>query len=179
MSYGGDKPQNVSDNNLRIGPTKLIKCLPPEIRHRKIRIPVTSFFKESVYSRADRYVEIFVALDRIYKCPRNNIDIRNKRDEYMLALLEEISVDIAAVRYEISLNKGKYKGTLDEAEYTMLYEDEKRYESDEWFEEIAEKFTKWFFNTYQKVVKNPFKFSEAEYLVVRDFVFDNREIFVV
>lgn len=179
VSYGGDKPQNISSDNLLSKERKLIKSLPPEIRKRKIRIPLTSFFKESVYSKAGRYVEIFSALDKIYKCPRNNIDIRSKRDDYMLALLEEIAVDIAAVRYEISFGDSEYRGSLDSAEYTMLYEDDKRYESDEWLEKIAEKFTRWFFDTYKKIVKKPFEYGVAEFQFVKDFSVDNRGIFVV
>lgn len=178
ISYGGDKPQNVSDDNLRIGRHQLMKCLPPKIRRRSITIPQWSFFTESVFSKESRYKELFVALDRIYKCPRNNMDIRNTRDEYLLTLLEEISTDIASVRYEISFKKGPYKGSLDPAEYMMLYEDEKRYESDEWLRAMCEKFAKWFFDTYKKSVKKPFEFGEGEFHVVRDFAFDNKEVFI-
>lgn len=121
---------------------------------------------------------MFRALDKIYKSDRRKKEIRDKRDKYMFALLEEIATDIASVRFEISLFEGEYKGSLDSAEYIMLYEDEKRYETDEWLITISEKFAGWFFNTYKKLIDKPLSFSDVEYLYVKDYAFKNKEVFI-
>lgn len=61
----------------------------------------------------------------------------------------------------------------------MLYEDEKRYESDDWLIKISEEFSRWFFNSYARMVDKPITFSDTEYRFIRDFVFDNKECFIV
>ena len=178
INYGGTKPQNISSFNSRVKTLKLLKSVPPQIRRRKIRIPVTSFFSDSVYAKADRYSYVLTALDRIFKTARNNEGIRDKRDEYYYSLLEEIATDIAAVRNEINLFEGEYRGSLDSAEYMMLYEDEKRFEDDEWLRTISEKFARWFFTVYSRIVAEPVTFGDAEYRHVRDYAFENKEVFI-
>ncbi len=178
VSYGGSKPQNISSFNNKVKTIKLLKSLPPEIRKRRIRIPISSFFSESIYLGAERYSNLFLSLDKIYRLEKKNVDIRDKRDEYMGAILEEIATDIASVRYEISFKEGNYRGALDSAEYIMLYEDEMRYENDIWLEVISEKFARWFFSSYKKIVNNPFSFSDGEFRYVRDFAFSNKEDFI-
>ena len=179
IKFGGSKPLNISTLNNKAKGFKLLKSVPPQIRKRKIRIPVTSFFSDSVYVKADRYSNVFTAIDRIFKTERNNEDIRDKRDEYYYSLLEEIATDIAAVRNEISLFEGEYKGALDPAEYMMLYENEKRFEDDEWLRTISETFAKWFLNdAYPKIISEPVTFGDAEYRHVRDFAFKNKEVFI-
>lgn len=178
VSYGGSKPQNISSFNNKVKTIKLVKSLPPAIRQRKIRIPTSGFFTESIYIKSERYSSLFLSLDKIYRLEINNVDIREKRNEYMESILNEIATDIATVRYEISLSGGTYKGTLDSEEYMMLYEDEKRYETDSWLEAISEKFARWFFNSYKKVAENPFSFSDEEYRYVRDYAFSNKEFFI-
>ena len=178
VSYGGSKPQNISSFNNKVKTIKLLKSLPPEIRQRRIRIPISSFFTESIYIKSERYSNLFLSLDKIYRLEKKNVDIRDKRDEYMGAILDEIATDIATVRYEISFKEGDYRGSLDSAEYMMLYEDERRYENDNWLEAISEKFARWFFSSYKKIVNNPFSFSDGEYRYVRDFAFSNKEDFI-
>ncbi len=178
IKFGGAQPQNISLLNKNVRTFKFIKSLPPKIRKRKIRIPSVSFFSDSIYIKADRYLTLFRALDKIYKSDEKNKEIRDKRDKYMFALLEEIATDIASVRFEISLFEGEYKGSLDSAEYIMLYEDEKRYETDEWLITISEKFAGWFFNTYKKLIDKPLSFSDVEYRYVKDYAFKNKEVFI-
>lgn len=178
INYGGTKPQNISNFNNQVKTIKLLKSLPPQLRYRKIRIPINSFFTDSVYIKTDRYSTLFVSLDTIYNNDRNNFEVKNLRDKLMFSLLEEIAIDIKTVRFEISQNYGDYKGALDLAEYIMLYEDEKRYESNEWLLEISEKFARWFFSSYKKIVETPVSFADAEFRYVRDFALENKEIFV-
>lgn len=178
INYGGTKPQNISNFNNRAKTMKLLKSLPPQLRHRKIRIPLNSFFSDSVYIKADRYSCIFTELDKIFKATKNDTTIRELRNKYMLSLLEEIATDISSVRNEIELNEGDYRGSLDQSEYIMLYEDEKRYEDDKWLMDISEKFSRWFFNSYIKIANSPIFFGDAEYRYVRDFIFKNKEMFI-
>ena len=178
IHFLSSNPQNISSLNKDIRNFQLIKSLPPQIRQRKIRIPLNSFFTDSVYIKAERYSSLFTKLDRIFKETRHDITIRELRNKYMLSLLEEIATDIASVRNEIELNEGAYRGSLDSSEYIMLYENEKRYEDDEWLINISEKFSRWFFNSYIKIANSPLSFGDAEYRYVRDFVFENKEMFI-
>lgn len=178
INYGGKKPKNISCFNNKAKTIRLMKSLPPEIRRRKIRIPSVSFFTDSVYSKASRYSDLFLELDKIFKDEKKNIEARERRDKYLLGILQQIASDIAAVRYEISFKEGKHKGSLDSAEYIMLYEDEKRYEDDEWQKTISEKFSSWFFTTYKTIVDKPLSFGDAEYRNVRDYALSNKEVFI-
>lgn len=178
INYGGTKPQNISSFNNKAKSIKLMKSLPPEIRRRKIRIPTVSFFAESVYPKANRYSDLFTELENIFKDEKRNIDVRKKRDRCLFDILQQIASDIAAVRYEISFNEGNYKGSLDPEEYIMLYENDRRYEDDEWLETISEKFSRWFFNTCKTFSGKILSFGDAEYRYVRDYALKNKEVFI-
>ena len=179
IPYGGTKPQNISAFSIKVRNKYAIKSLPPVLVRRKIKIPNYSFFKESLYIKRTRYSDIFNKLDSLFKLNRNNKSIRDSRDFWILRLIEEVESDILSVREEIKKLDYPYNGSLNDSEYLMLYEDEKRYESDDWLIKISEEFSRWFFKSYESVVKKPITFSDTEYRFVRDFVFDSRECFIV
>ena len=179
IPYGGANPQNISSFSIKVRNKYAIKSLPPVLTKRKIKIPIHKFFYESLLIKRPRYSDIFNKLDNIFKLNRNNKDIRDARDVWLLRLIEEVESDIFSVREEIKNLDFPYNGSLNDSEYLMLYEDEKRYGNDSWLVDISEEFTHWFFNSYAKVVKNPFNFSDTEYRFIRDFVLDNKECFIV
>ncbi len=179
IPYGGANPQNISAFSIKVRNKYAIKSLPPVLVRRKIRIPNYNFFNESLYIKSPRYSDIFNKLDSLFKLNRNNKSIRDTRDIWILRLMEEVESDILSVREEIKKLDYPYRGSLNDSEYLMLYEDEKRYESDDWLIKISEEFSRWFFNSYARMVDKPITFSDTEYRFIRDFVFDNKECFIV
>lgn len=179
IPYGGANPQNISSFSIKVRNKYAIKSLPPVLTRRKIKIPRYSFFYESIFVRRQRYSDIFNKLDKLFNLTRNNMGIRDTRDVWIIHLMEEVESDILSVREEIKKLDFPYNGSLSNSEYLMLYGNEERYESDAWLVEISEEFSRWFFNSYSKVVKNPITFSNSEYLFVRNFVLDNKECFIV
>jgi|GEM_PF-4874380 len=179
IPYGGANPQNISSFSTKVRNKYLITSLPPQLVKRKTRIPVFSFFSESLYAKNQRYSSIFLKLDKIFKLNKNNKDIRDARDYCLFLLLSEVGSDIASVRDEIKKLNVPYRGNLKDFEYVMLYEDEKRYEDYEWLVKTAEEFSRWFFGSYKYVVENPFNFADDEFHFVKNFAFDNKECFIV
>lgn len=183
IKYGGSKPQNISSYNNYEKEMKVFGTMPPAVRKRKIRIPYRSFFDESVYMKADRYQEIFRKMDRLFKVDKDKLPglkrfREEKRDACLLEMLDAVAADIASVRYEISQSDYPYRGQLKDDEYTMLYEDEGRYEDTLWQKKIASRFAVWFVQAYRKSVKNPVELGDAEYIYIRKFAEENGEMFI-
>lgn len=178
IEFGGAEPQNISLINSKAKVFKLLNCMPHEIRKRRIRIPKHNFFVESINPRNNRYINLFEQLDKLMLCDRNNMKIRNQRDIYLLSLMDEVALDVAAVRYEISQTEQTYNGSLNSAQYFMLYEDDKRYEDTLWLDSLCDDFARWFFDAYKKIVSKPVKLGQDEFIYVRSFAHDNKEVFI-
>lgn len=178
INYGGSEPQNISTYNKKIKTFKLIKALPPKLVKRNIRIPKNSFFRESVYIKSDRYKSLFEQLHHIFINERNNLDIRNKRDCCLLSIMQEIAVDIVAIRKEIKLANLEYRGNLNSVEYLLLYQDEERFEGDDWLLSFSTDFARWLLDSYSKLIDNYVPLGDEELKFIRDFAFENREVFI-
>lgn len=178
INYGGSKPQNISAYNNKIKTLKLLTSLPPKMSQRKIRIPNNSFFKESVYIKGDRYKSVFEQLHKILITEKNNLEVRNKRDCCLLSIMQEIAVDILAVRTEIKLANLEYRGNLSSVEYLLLYQDEERFEGDDWLFSFSTDFARWLLDSYSRLIDNYVPLGDAELKFIRDFAFENREVFI-
>ncbi len=176
ISYGGSKPQNISFLNSLLKRQQLIKSVPPKITNRKIRIPKSNFFYESI--NQNKYKAMFEKIHAIFNLDINNIRIRNARDNCLLNILGEIALDIASVRYEIEKNTIIASDSLSVAQEIMLFGKEERYENSDWQSIIAKEFSKWFFTTYKKLIKNAIRFGDAEFNFIEGFAIDHKEVFI-
>lgn len=178
IKYGGSKPQNISKYNSISKGLFFIKSLPPKINKRKVRIPKRSLLHESINRKSARYFMLFENLDKLFKIEKNNQQIRKDIKIGLLNLLQELALDIAVIRNEIKIEAIPYSGELEDDEYLLLYGNDERFENHDWLESISGKISRWFFESYVDVIKNPVCFSDAEYEYVRQIIINNKEILI-
>lgn len=151
QKLGGTKPQNISQlNSERRGDNYLLASLPPTWVSSDIKPPL---FVDSVFERFGRrrpVREILRGLRKLLRSnPAANIHTRNRRDEFLGALIDELV--LFASSYSV-LEPG-WSASLDchlvEAEALWLdpWRDDdgfaQRRESGEWAEEVRHRFANW------------------------------------
>lgn len=160
--YGGTKPQNISlKNSDNGGNAYLIPAMPPLLKKREIRRPYDSFFKElSPYDFKDN----FIYLHRCYNITRNNMDIRQLVREAECIIIDKIMARVYALR---QLEPNWSENTkLSVAEHWWLdsYYFNLQEDTDDYLEEIAQNFTRWFIASYKQINKNShFTLGDAEF----------------
>lgn len=178
ISYGGSKPQNISYQNSFEKYYYLLRSMPPELTKRKIKIPQKDFFVESINIRSNRYKGLFIDFASILSLNKNNLEARMARNNCISLIMKEVAMDIASVRNEIAQLTYEYKGNLCSSERIMLLEDDERFENGDWLLEICEKFARWFFYSYEKLVFNAISMGDAEFDFIKEYSLANKEIFI-
>jgi CRISPR-associated protein Csy1 len=178
MAYGGTKPQNISVlNNQNAGKVHLLMSMPPILKKRDIHFPQSDFFSQSV-----RYSECkaqFLALHQLYRQDeKNNMQVRNLRDEYYQSIVDHIIEKMWQVR---SVAKDQYypeRNQLSAAQKIWLCEhnEETRESNDDWLDEICDAIIRFLFHGYEKTLhRSAIKFSDVEHWHQRKIVFKNKE----
>jgi len=177
IGYGGTKPQNISVlNNKNGGKAHLLSSLPPTIEKRNIHFPKSDFFIESFQKRD--YSATFKKLHKIFELSRNNIEIRDKRDDVLQELLDQLIDKMWAVRSISSAQYYKEYSSLDHHQLVWLHDDfiDEREESDQWLDTLIKEISRWLVRSYEKTVgKQAFKLGEEELLFISKSVEQNRD----
>lgn len=154
MGFGGTKPQNVSLLNLNQHQALLLNSCPPVITAREITIPHSSFFSNTL--RFWEFREEFARLHKIFKLDLNNVEIRNQRKERTADIIDKVLARVYALR---SMDPGwtdRENCRLPQSQKIWL--DEKRLDErnsdDAWLKEVSAEFARWFFNAYEKLLKD-------------------------
>lgn len=166
--YGGTKPQNISTRNSQnAGRAFMLSSVPPALHQMKYR-PYNDFFRSL---RMIAFEPLFRSLQKLFKLDINNIDIRLGIEKRIFSITRQV------VDRMIELQSLE-SGWTDAANchlplYQKILLDNKnreiRQNQDIWFGETVEHATKWFFETYGKIVKDEkFMFGDAEYIFVRE-----------
>ena len=162
IAYGGTKPQNISTQNSNNGGrTYLLPSLPPLWKERKVTIPQEGFFVNTVYVKD--YKELFQELHKTYRLCKNNMEIRATARKQECCIID--SVLIKAYALQENTPGWSHKTNLDKAECIWLDEEyaQERQQNQDWQEEIAEKFAKWFVDNYKKINgRNSVELGDAE-----------------
>lgn len=179
ISYGGTKPQNISYlNNTNGGTAYVLPSLPPMLRGRRIRLPKKMVFRECIPIAS--CAPIFKQLHRLFKEPRNSIDIR-EAIKWQVQNLIELAMDAS---YAI---RSTAAGWSDNEAFASLplpqkiwldaqYGQERR--NDEWRDELSTDFGRWVIYTYELILKQEryilgdeeLKFFKYEFKAVLDEV---------
>ncbi|EPC00314.1 hypothetical protein L861_07400 [Litchfieldella anticariensis FP35 = DSM 16096] len=162
QKLGGTKPQNISQlNSERGGNNYLLASLPPSWKSREVKEPLHT---ESIFPRFGRRREVQWLIRGLRKLleldPSPNVQTRERRDEYVWALIDELV--LFASQYH-PLEPGwsaKPECRLVEAEALWLdpYRGEddqafaERREQGEWVEEVRHRFANWLNGRLQDVL---------------------------
>lgn len=165
IGFGGSKPLNISALNSRCGgKTYLLSSLPPSLPARKIRLPKSDFFRESIW-----YKQQSSALYRLHaymKQDRNTIEIRQAIHD----LVDEMISAVLFAAYQICAEK---IGWNEEEAYSQLptaqkiwlddaYAEERKETS--WADDISSSFARWVIRSYEKLLgEDAIKLGDAEH----------------
>lgn len=97
IGYGGTKPQNISVLNSQYGgKAYLLQSLPPSLELEEVRLPTTHFFTDCLWP--NQFKLSFELLHKWLVDSRNNIQMRNRRDEILLDVFNEIIQKVWQIR---------------------------------------------------------------------------------
>lgn len=165
IGFGGSKPLNISALNSRCGgKTYLLSSLPPSLPARKIRLPKSDFFRESIW-----YKQQSSALYRLHaymKQDRNTIEIRQAIHDLVDEMISAVLFAAYQIRAEkIGWNEEEAYSQLPTAQKIWLddaYAEERKETS--WADDISSSFARWVIRSYEKLLgEDAIKLGDAEY----------------
>jgi CRISPR-associated protein Csy1 len=172
-AFGGTQPQNVSVlNSQNAGRAYLLPSCPPVLTRRKVRLPTTNFFKNSLYAKS--FQDAFQSLDKLIKADINNLAIRQGIQNNLKYIIEQVLHQVFTVRqYPLGWSKSDYYQSLPYAQRIWLddiYEEQRENQAD-WLDEIVREFANWILDTYEYLCKDTVtKLSDFELREVRQIV---------
>ena len=165
IGFGGSKPLNISALNSRCGgKTYLLSSLPPSLPARKIRLPKSDFFRESIW-----YKQQSSALYRLHaymKQDRNTIEIRKAIHDLVDEMISAVLFAAYQIRAEkIGWNEEEAYSQLPTAQKIWLddaYAEERKETS--WADDISSSFARWVIRSYEKLLgEDAIKLGDAEH----------------
>lgn len=172
-AFGGTQPQNVSVlNSQNAGRAYLLSSCPPILTRRKVRLPTTNFFKNSLYTKS--FKDTFQSLDKLIKADINNLTIRQGIKNNLKYIIEQVLHQVFSIRqYPSGWSKSDHYQSLSYAQSIWLdniYE-EQRESQGEWLDEIIREFANWILDTYEYLHQDSStNLSDYELREVRHFV---------
>lgn len=153
VGFGGNHPKNVSLVNNNQKYALLLNSCPPVIAAREIKIPHSSFFYNTL--RFWEFREEFARLHKIFTQDVNNVKIRQERKERTADIIDKVLTRVYALRAMEPGWTDRENCRLPQSQKIWL--DEKRLDErnsdDAWLKEVSAEFARWFFNAYEKLLK--------------------------
>ncbi len=154
IGFGGTKPQNISVlNSQNHGQSYLLSSTPPVLKVRAVQPPRKSFFVNNLWLKA--YADDFQKLHHLLIGDRNNIHIRDKRDWLIRSIIFQVTDRMWLVRHvDAGWSDSDHYQNLPHAQKVWLDQQyaEQRDENLEWMESIKTDLTRWFINSYRKLI---------------------------
>lgn len=153
ISFGGTKPLNISALNSRCGgKTYLLSSLPPSLPARKIRLPKSDFFRESIWYKQQS--STLYRLHDYMKQDQNTMEIRQAIHDLMDEIISAVLLTAYQIRAgEIGWSEKEAYSQLPTAQKIWLDDVcmEERLETS-WTGEIAAAFARWVVFSYEKLL---------------------------
>ncbi|MTC57091.1 MULTISPECIES: type I-F CRISPR-associated protein Csy1 [Providencia] len=178
IGYGGTKPQNISVlNNQNAGKAYLLSSLPPRIIQRKLRLPNSNFFSDTLNPwQVKETLDAFHGLISLPKELRNSrfIEYRDKRiQEYM----DYIMLTMWEVRRAFEQADARLPTGLLKEQQIWLFPNQQRDSSDEWLSLIVGSVAQYFIQHYKKIMgKKAIILGNDEFAVVKAQIANNKEL---
>lgn len=159
VGYGGTKPQNISTlNNQNGGVSFLLPSLPPILNKRNIQPPKKSFFVNCLWSGF--FKEDFNDFHKMLIDRRNNIDIRDKRDDIVLNSISKVKWLINQIR-DIGGNWSDSETYADLDHWEKIWLDEKyrsiradKHQNNDYINKAQSYLANWFIGSYKQTIKD-------------------------
>jgi CRISPR-associated protein Csy1 len=142
-------------NSQNGGATYLLSSMPPELTTRTIQPPRINFFSDSLWTKA--FTDDFQKFHNQLIAESNNIHIRKKRDRLIRSILFQVADQLWRIRYLDTgwSNSDNYQQL---PLYQKIWLDQlyagKREEDLSWFDSVSKGISRWFRNTYSKLLGN-------------------------
>lgn len=159
IGYGGTNAQNVSVlNNQNGGVSFLLSSAPPILNKRKIQPPKKSFFIDCLWPGffKDDFKDFHKILDDI----RNNIDIRDKRDDIVLNSIYKTKWLFEQIR-DIGSNWSDSETYSGLEPWEKIWLDEKyqsirgdNNQNNDYIDKAQSHFANWFIGSYKQTIKD-------------------------
>lgn len=176
--YGGANKQNISILNSKINQSLLLLSHSPIITERKVRLPKKDFVYQCITTKYIK--EIFECLNTIFVDEKNNIDVREKRDDYLIQIIEYIAIKADSVkRHEFGWSgRDAYKNL---PTYQKLWLDDvnqqQREEDDGWLDQVIQRITRVLVDYYNKHYgKNKIILGDEEYRYVIKLITEHKQV---
>lgn len=169
IKFGGSQPQNISTLNSRYkGKVYLLSSLPPSLPARKIRLPKSDFFRESIW-----YKQQSNTLYRLHDYMKQNQNTMKIR-QAIHNLVDEMISAVLLVSYQI---RARGIGWSKEEAYSQLptaqkiwlddaYAEERKETS--WADDISSSFARWVIRSYEKLLgEDAIKLGDAEHSFIK------------
>ena len=159
VGYGGTNAQNVSVlNNQNGGVSFLLSSAPPTLNKRKIQPPKKSFFVDCLWS--GYFKEDFEEFHNVLVDRRNNIDIRDRRDDIVLNSISKVKWLLEQVR-GIGSNWSDSEIYTGLEQWEKIWLDEKylsirvdKNQNNEYINKAQSHFANWFIGSYKQIIKD-------------------------
>ena len=142
-------------NSQNGGAAYLLSSMPPELTARTIQPPRINFFKNSLWPKA--FKDDFLKFHDQLVAEANNIHIRKRRDWLIRSILYQVADQLWRIRYlDAGWSDSDNYQTL--PHYQKIWLDqlyaENRKEDLYWFDSVQKDLSRWFINTYAKIMGN-------------------------
>ena len=158
IGFGGSQPQNISYTNSQNGGIAfLLNSMPPSLARRKVQLPKTSFYQNTLKYKA--FKELFSDLNKAINTPIARINTDKMRD----GIIREIFYHIHQVAKDVRRVDGGWSNSLtyenlpqwqkiylDSANSELRVDEEK---NANYQQECIKSSVKWIRNTYDKQFK--------------------------
>lgn len=171
MGFGGTKTQNVGVlNSKNRGYTYLLPSIPPSLNRSAVRLPRTDFFVNCL--RSIDFAPLFGQIGSVVDTDRNNMHLRNHRDQIFRTIVDKVIQISWAVRAsQGGWSQRDYYRNLPNYQKIWLDADheQERMDSDDWKEEVVDAMSRYIISSLNKEQKD-FMFGDEEFLYVRGLV---------
>lgn len=173
--YGGTQSQNISIQNAQNGGVSfLLASMPPPLEKRPIQPPKRDFFESCLWDGL--FKTDFVQFHNILSWRKNNLEVRDKRDDVVLNAISKVKRLLDRMR-EITPGWSKndtysnlpgwQKIWLDD-DYAAIRDDEKQNQN--YLTQAQSYFANWFINHYKQATKDNKLLGDDDIAHIKDLL---------
>jgi CRISPR-associated protein Csy1 len=179
IGFGGTKPQNISVlNSQNGGKAYLLASMPPVLAPRNIQPPKMNFFSNTIWPNT--YKIDFQKIHTLLIGDLNNMHIRNKRDRITKSIIYQVVDKMWMIR-NLDIGWSESENYVKLPKYQKIWLDQRysatRNENQEWLDNVKSDFTRWFINTYTRILgKNALSLGDEQLPYFKEIIDECEEV---
>ncbi len=180
IGYGGTKPQNISTlNNQNGGVSFLLSSMPPKLKKRKVQPPKYNFFDDCLWTGL--FDQDFMSFHQVLEDRKNNIMIRDKRDEIVINSITKVKRLVDQIRdnghwsdSETYVNLELWQKIWLDEKYATIRDDNKQ--NIDYQTKAQSYFANWFIGNYKQTIKNNKLLGDDDIGHIKDILKQEQEL---